>query len=183
MYGGRFPPFGHAEVFASPPLTFFDREGRVIDLRMYGDGPVDDECEALVDLYLDFDPRHRSLGLPPISEEKIRYWQDRLLEGLCVLAWHEETLAGQATLLETGPEECELVVFLHQAYHGAGIGTRLLEALLSSGREAGVRRVWLVVERNNRAAVNLYYDVGFVIADHYGADVEMEVTIQSLAEL
>lgn len=178
MYGGRFPPLGHSDVVGAPPVSFSDRKGRNIDIREFGDGPVDDEFEALVGMYLDYDPRHRSLGLPPRSERKIRQWQDRLLEGFCVLAWHDETLAGQATLVETGPEECELVIFLHQTYHGAGIGTRLLEALLSYGREAGVRRVWLVVERNNRAAVNLYFDVGFVIDEYCGADVEMEVTIE-----
>ena len=177
MYGGHFPPFGHAEVVASPPLSFFDAEDREISIRLFDDGPVEDEYEALVELYLDYDPSHRSLGLPPRSESAIRRWQDVLLAGHCVLAWHDDELVGQASLVETGEDECELIVFLHQDYHGAGIGTRLMEALLSHARDQGITRVWLLVERENRPAVNLYTDVGFIVSEDAGPDVEMAVTI------
>lgn len=176
MYRGHFPPLGQDTLVEPPPYTFVDHEGREIDVRVYGDGPVEDEYEALVRMYCEFDPTDRTLGIPPTDEERIRQWQDVILQGLCVLAWHGERVAGQAVLVEDG--ECwELAIFLHQDYHGAGIGTRLTEVLLSYGREQGVEDVWLLVERDNRPAINLYNDVGFAVTDDRGYDIEMALTM------
>lgn len=184
MYKGHFPPLSQAAMLRSPPFSFVDDEGREIDVRAYGDGPVQDEYEAIVAMYLDYDPDYRTLGIPPAGESRIRQWQDKILVGHCVLAWHGERVVGQAVLVadgaaesETAPETCELAIFLHQDYHGAGIGTHLTEGLLTYGREHGVEEVWLLVERENRPAVNLYNDVGFVVADRHGYDVEMVLTL------
>ena len=176
MYKGHFPPLGQDAMVEVPPFTFLDHEGREINVSVYGDGPVEDELEAIVRMYRDFAPAHRTLGIPPTDEDRIRAWQDAILRGLCVLAWHGEHVAGQAVLVEDG-ERWELAIFLHQDYHGAGIGTRLTEALLSYGRERGVHDVWLLVERENRPAVNLYNDVGFAVTDSQGYDVEMALTM------
>lgn len=126
-------------------------------------------------MYLDFDPSQRSLGLPPIRERRIREWLDVLLDGDNVLAWDRDKVIGQAVLVDSGEQECELAIFLHQDYHGAGIGTQLTETLLSYGKTRGIRRVWLVVERSNSPAVALYHDVGFTLARSLGHDVEMEI--------
>lgn len=172
----QFPPVEHDHVvFAPPPQTFTDVTGRQIDLRVYGDGPIETEEEALVEMYLDFDVEHRSLGLPPIGEARIRKWLAVLFEGLNVLAWDGERVVGQASLVESGDREYELAIFVHQAYHGTGIGTHLTEALLRHGQQEGARRVWLLVERDNTLAVNLYNDVGFAVCSAHGYDVEMEI--------
>jgi ribosomal protein S18 acetylase RimI-like enzyme len=180
MYQGHFPPLGHLEVVEPPPIRFQDQVGRVIDLRVYGDGPVDQEYEAVVGMYRTFDPAHRALGIPPLEEPDIRAWQDTMLSGFCVLAWHGDRVAGQAVLVEDphgGGHE--LAIFLHQDYHGAGIGTRLTEALLSYGREQGVERVWLLVEGTNRPAVQLYRDVGFAVASRSGPEIEMSLAMSA----
>lgn len=175
MYEGHFPPLGQLAVVEPPPITVFDDEEREIRLRVYGDGPVADEFEAIVEMYRTFDPRHRTLGLPPLTEPDIRAWQEAILDGYCVLAWHGERVVGQAVLVADGEENHELAIFLHQDYHGAGIGTRLTEALLSYGREQGVDRVWLLVEGTNRPAVSLYRDVGFAVSGRFGPEVEMSL--------
>ncbi|WP_255198730.1 GNAT family N-acetyltransferase [Halorarius litoreus] len=177
MYQGHFPPLGELAVVEPPPITFFDREGREIRLRTYGSGPVEPELEAIVDMYRTFDPRHRAFGLPPLTEADVRAWQEVILEGHCVLAWHGERVVGQAVLVADREGNHELAIFLHQDYHGAGIGTRLTEALLSYGRERGVDQVWLVVEGTNRPAVSLYRDVGFAVSDRFGSEVEMSLAM------
>jgi ribosomal protein S18 acetylase RimI-like enzyme len=68
-----------------------------------------------------------------------------------------------------------MAIFLDQEYHGAGIGTRLTETILSYGQQRGLRRVWLLVERNNLPAVSLYQHVGFTLSKALGYDVEMEI--------
>lgn len=180
MYGGHFPPLGHPEMVEAPPIRFFDREGREIELRAV-EQPSEEIYEALLEMYLDFDSEFRTLGIPPIGEERLREWQEALLAGHCVLAWHADHVVGQGVLVpdpSTDPPSHELAVFVHQDYHGARIGTRLVEALLSHGRERGVERVWLLVERNNPAAVALYRRVGFVVTGSHGADVEMGLSME-----
>lgn len=165
MYTGQFPEPAVERTGDLPPVTFEDDEGREIALRAFGDGPVEDEYEALVDLYLDFDPSERSLGIPPVREPKIRTWLDQILSDYCVVAWHGERAIGQAVLIEDDCGNHELAIFIHQDYHGAGIGTQLIETLLGYGRRQGVEAVWLLVERENRPARHLYEDVGFTVAE------------------
>lgn len=70
----------------------------------------------------------------------------------------------------------ELAIFIHQDYHGAGVGSHLLPATLTYGKQRGVEHVWLLVERGNRLAVNLYNDVGFTVINE-GYDIEMALTL------
>lgn len=177
MYKGHFPRLGATVELRPPPFSFTDAAGREIAIRTYGSTEGVDEYEALVDLYLAFDPRHRSLGIPPGDERRIREWLDVLLAGHCVLAWHEGRPIGQAVLVEDEGTSYELAIFVHQDYHGAGVGSHLLPATLTYGRQQGVEDVWLLVERGNRLAVDLYNDVGFAVVDDEGYDVRMALTL------
>lgn len=176
MYRGHFPPLGEYHRLREPPLTVHDREDRRIDLRPYGDGPVDDERAALVAMYRDYDPEDRTLGIPPVTPERIDEWQDHILAGHCVVAWHGDRAVGQAVLVPDDGEY-EFAIFLDSAYQGAGIGTHLTEAMLSHGRARGVEDVWLLVERDNRPAISLYRDVGFVVTEDTGYDIEMALSV------
>lgn len=177
MYRGHFPPLGERYRVREPPLSFADREGRWLDLQPYGEGPVVDERAALLDLYLGYDPDSRTLGIPPVTPERIEEWQDAMLAGHCVLAWHGDRLAGQAVLVPDDDGSHEFAIFLDEDYRGAGIGTRLTEAMLSHGRASGVGDVWLLVERDNRPAVRLYRTVGFVVTEDTGYDIEMALSM------
>ncbi|WP_276259135.1 GNAT family N-acetyltransferase [Haloglomus litoreum] len=177
VYRGHFPPLDERYRVREPPQTIEDGEGRQIDIRAYGDGPVADERAALVELYLDYDPDDRTLGIPPVTPERIGKWQDAMLAGYCVLAWHGDRPVGQAVLVPDGDEGYEFAIFLDGEYQGAGIGTRLTEAVLSHGRAHGVEDVWLLVERDNRPAVRLYRTVGFVVIEDTGYDIEMGLSM------
>lgn len=144
---------------------------------MYGTTPDVDEYRALVDLFVEYDPAHRSLGVPPAGERHVRRWLDVVLEGHCVLAWHDGRPIGMAVLVHDEGARYELAIFVHQDYLGAGIGTELLPATLSYGKQQDVEHVWLLVERGNRLAVNLYNDVGFAVVDDEGYDIEMALTL------
>ena len=178
--------------FPSPPRSFTDTEGREIRLRAYGErddpagagvrgrGTGEDarnrEFEALVEMYADFDPADRAQGIPPVGEERIRSWLDVLLDGHNVVAWDGDRAVGHATLV---PDEdaYELAIFVHQDYQGAGIGTRLIRTLLGHGRDRGVEKVWLTVERWNNAAVALYRKVGFETCDAESFELEMAIRL------
>jgi GNAT superfamily N-acetyltransferase len=173
----RTYPDEAAGEFEVPPVAFEDREGRDIEIRPY-DGS-ETEREGLVEMYCAFDPADRAQGIPPSKEERVREWLSNILAGEClnVVAWHGDTAAGHATLVPDS-DDCELAIFVLQAYQRAGIGKRLMHALLGYGRDEGVERVWLTVERWNRPAVGLYKEVGFETSDAESFEHEMTIRLR-----
>jgi len=163
MVGERIYPESVAAEFPRPPVSFTDAEGKPIEVRAYEQDPpesaagvdADDPAfESLVEMYVAFDPADRAQGVPPVGETRIRDWLGTLLarEGFDVLAWHDDAVAGHGTLVPDSGATYELAIFVHQDYQGAGIGTRLIEALLGHGQAHGAEYVWLTVERWNRPA-------------------------------
>ncbi|MFB6136405.1 MAG: N-acetyltransferase family protein [Halobacteriaceae archaeon] len=155
----------------SPPFEFTDGEGRAVVVAEY-----DGEFDALVEMYVAFDDEGRAQGVPPRSAARVRSWlADVLAEGHHVVAAHGGRVVGHAMLLPC-PTSHELAVFVDAAYRLAGIGSALVRALLDCARRCGVDRVWLVVDRNNRVAVNLYESVGFEVTAP-GLEREMELEL------
>lgn len=150
-----------ADEFPRPPQEFEDRDGRDVDIRRYD---PDRDRSDLELMYERFDPAERAQGIPPVGAERIADWLDAITgpEAVNVVARHDGDVVGHATLVPDDPEAtAELAIFVHQAYQGAGVGGRLIEALLGAGQAAGVERVWLSVERWNGPAISLYESVGF----------------------
>ena len=171
-------PDAVADQFPPPPTAFTDREDREIEIRPYeGD---DAAREALVEMYDAFDPSDRAQGIPPGGEKRIREWLDAILGSDCynVVAWCGDDAAGHATLVPDG-DAYELAIFVHQEYQRAGIGTRLIRGLLGYGQANGVRKVWLTVERWNRAAVSLYKKIGFETSDAESFELEMGLRLRA----
>jgi GNAT superfamily N-acetyltransferase len=171
-------PDAVADEFPPPPIAFTDREDREIEIRPYeGD---DAAHEALVEMYDTFDPADRAQGIPPGGEERIREWLEAILPGDCynVIAWCGDEAAGHATLVPDG-DAYELAIFVHQKYQRAGIGTHLIRGLLGHGQANGVAKVWLTVERWNRAAVSLYKKIGFETSDAESFELEMGLRLHA----
>lgn len=163
-----------AGPFDVPPMAFEDREGRDIEIRVY----EPEEFEALCEMYVSFDPADRAQGIPPAREERVRSWLDVIVEGgQDVIAAEGERVVGHATLVPDGDEGTELAIFVHQEYQGAGIGSRLIRALLGHGQREGAEKVWLTVERWNHPAVNLYEAVGFEASSVESFELEMTLRL------
>lgn len=186
MSAPRRYPDEPAGPFESPPRRFVDRAGREIAVRRFGRhrSAVDGEREALVGMYTAFDPADRAQGIPPSDESAIRDWLDQLLVdgAVNVLAWDGQEVAGHALLVPDESDAHELAVFVHQRYQGAGIGTRLVRALLGAGAADGIERVWLTVERWNDPAIALYRGVGFETTDAGSFDLEMALRLGTPAD-
>jgi ribosomal protein S18 acetylase RimI-like enzyme len=161
-------PDDEADSFPEPPVSFDDKEGRLVEIRPY----EDEDFDAVVEMYADFDPADRAQGIPPATESRVRDWLENLLDGLNVVAWDGDRAVGHATLV---PDEdaSELAIFVHQDYQRAGIGSEPIRALLGYGQADGVEKVWLTVERWNHAAVNLYESVGFETTGTESFEIEM----------
>lgn len=157
---------------SDPPRSFVDREGHTIAIRFHGEHLERDEFEPLVSLYGAFHPADRIYDLPPSGGDRIRAWLGRLLRGVNVLAWHDDAVAGHATLVET-PTGFELMAFVHRAYQHAGIGRRLVATLVEYGRRNGIEEIGLVVDRRHRTAVGLFRRAGFEPVNARGSALEM----------
>ncbi len=137
---------------------FTDRKGREIVLRLY------DPCweEALYEMYRTYDPTQQAQGIPPLHPVRLREWLGMLLrEGINLLATCGDRVAAHAVLMPDQPGAYELAIFVHQDFQNAGIGSRLLAALVAHARDQGVEEIWLSVEAWNHRAIRLYRKVGF----------------------
>jgi GNAT superfamily N-acetyltransferase len=76
-----------------------------------------------------------------------------------LLAWTGEVLVGVATYVVDG-EACELLT-LHARQRFTGVGTALVEAVVTAAREAGSRRLWVVTTNDNVDALRFYQRRGF----------------------
>lgn len=164
-------PDDTAGEFPEPPRTVTDAEGRQI---RYREGDADDR-EALVEMYLAFDPEDRAQGIPPGNESDIREWLDTVTAAECrtVVALHDGDVVGHGMLVPDHEGDFELALFVLRDYQGAGIGTELLRTLLGLGRATGVERVWLSVERWNDPAIAVYRKVGFERTGDGNFELEM----------
>lgn len=159
--------------FPVPPVEFRDDEGRHVAVHTVGASDFD----ALAAMYDDFGPESRAQRIPPADDRRRNDWLETLLsDGWDVAAYHEGAPVGHATLVPIDDAAAELAIFVAPGYQLAGIGSRLLRALLGHGRAHGVERVWLTVARTNRVALNLYRSVGFEAVGG-GAEREMEIDL------
>lgn len=159
------------DSFPAPPRSIEDDEGRSIELR---EG-TEADFEAIVTMYVAFDPADRAQGIPPSQEDGIRDWLETIQSAgsLTVVAERDDQVVGHGMLVPDGEGAFELALFVLQDYQGVGIGTALLRTLLGLGDERDVERVWLSVERWNEAAIHVYKKVGFERTGSASYELEM----------
>lgn len=169
---------------------FVDKEGTAVSVRPYE--PAD--RAGLETMYEEFDSAFCAQGVPPVSPVRRANWLEMLLEdGVHFVAALEgaETAAGNPTgrivghslyTPRTHPEP-ELAVFVHQAFHGRGIGTELCRRLIATAAERGHEAIVLDVERRNVAAVSLYRKLGFETAGDYRRELHMRLALSGTDEM
>lgn len=77
---------------------------------------------------------------------------------VCVRTWERPN---EALLLSMG---------IRPGWRGRGLGQRFVKGVLDRLRSRGIRSVTLLVEADNRRAIRVYADVGFVAAEERTAD-------------
>jgi len=100
-------------------------------------------------------------------------------KGLSLVAVHDGRIVGIAGIhtpsLPRARGIGNMMIYLHQDFHGVGLGTAMTERLLTLVRNEGLHRIGLEVVEDNNAAVRLYRKLGFKIEGtlrdaYYGAD-------------
>lgn len=109
-----------------------------------------------------------------------RVWRPAELPGFA--AFDGERCAGLVTY-ELDGEACEIVT-IDALEEDAGIGTALLEAVVSAARQAGCKRIQLLTTNNNLRALAFYQKRGFrLVALVPGAIDEERKRKPSIAEI
>ncbi|TFG29278.1 N-acetyltransferase [Candidatus Thorarchaeota archaeon] len=135
--------------------------------------------DRLVHLFSTMSDKALEWGMPPYSEITIDRWLSNLERLIPLVALFQDRIVGYAAIFkhvhfrERGV--ADLGIYLHQDFHGVGLGTVMSETLLSIAEEQGLHRICLHVVEDNRAAVSLYRKLGFVVEGtmrdaYYGAD-------------
>ncbi|EMA08612.1 GNAT family N-acetyltransferase [Haloferax denitrificans] len=136
--------------------------------------------DALAEMYRDYDPAARSMGLPPADEAHIAAWLSNLVErGRNFVAVADEGIVGHAAYVASDDPEPELAVFVHQDSHDRGIGTELCRHALADAADADREALVLHVAPENQRAVHVYRELGFEAVPAPSADTKMRLDLGS----
>lgn len=142
------------------PFIFKDKSGREIVIRSY----EKKDREALVEMYENYYPEDRSLGLPPVGRMAIENWIGYLEErGFSIVAEHAGKIVGHLAIVEDekNPGVVDLAIYLAREYQNHGIGTQMVRAIINYAKKKGYKKITLVTDRLNWRAIRVYRKCGF----------------------
>ncbi len=130
----------------------------------------------------------RYFRIEPKEEPVLADPQKTILDqgGRVFFATANERCVGCCALVRTTDKEFEVAkMAVEPLYQGAGIGRRLLQAVIEEGRSAGAHRLYLETNHILTTAIHLYEALGFkhidpdrVVPSPYArADVYMELIL------
>ena len=151
------------------------KDGRVVTLRLLEISDAD----RLLDMFSTMSDKALEWGMPPYTRETIDRWLSNIENLIPLIAVFNEKIVGYAAVFKhTHSRErgvSDIGIYLHQDFHGVGLGTAMTETILPIAKHQGLHRIGLHVVEDNVAAVKLYQKIGFVIEGtirdaYYGAD-------------
>ena len=137
--------------------TFTLNDGREVHLR-----PLQpSDKEQLIQLYGSMsDTALRWTKAPTLEEiEQIIQFPDYYIS---MVTEHDDRVIGHGEVKKDSEKRNgELNIHLHQDYHGVGLGTVMMIALMSDATDQDLHRINLQVAAENRKAVRLFRRFGF----------------------
>ncbi len=102
-------------------------------------------------------------------------------QGLYLLAYQDEELAGGVGLRAFAPGICEMKrLFVHADFRGSGIGRKLCLAIIEAAKKFQYQQMRLDTLERLGAAVRLYEDLGFYQIEGYRFNPESGVRYMEL---
>jgi putative acetyltransferase len=139
------------------------KDGREVTLRLL----KPDDKEQLLGMFTRLSEDALMWSNPPYDEEKINRWMNSAETGLSIVAVFDNDMVGIAAVhAHTRPREKGtggMVIYIHQDFHGVGLGAAMTKNLLSMAERKGLHRIGLWVIEDNEAAVGLYKKFGFKV--------------------
>lgn len=154
---------------------FFDKRGEPVLV----EPDAEPHLEELVEMYVAYPERHRSMGVPPVVREGVVDWLERLLDcGYNVVATHEGQVVGHAAYSPASSLEPQFVVFVDPAYHDRGIGSELCRQVIAYAADAGHEALVLDVDASNERAIHVYRRMGFETVERNPTDRRMRLSFE-----
>ncbi len=134
---------------------------------------------SLIHMYDTYNPLGSVQGLPPLDKDKRHQWvEDMICRGTNLLALHENSVIGQASLFAMPVNWAEYFIFIHQDFQRQGIGTAITSYVIDWARQEDLSTIWLTVERKNYVAIALCRKAGFKRIGSSGSELEMVLTLR-----
>ena len=125
-----------------------------------------DDFDDMLGMFQTLSEEALRFGLPPYDRPRLERWVTGLGGGILLLAITQAKVVGVAMVFGRGLPGLrgvgEFVIYLHQDYHGQGLGTFLTKEILKEAKSRGFHRVGLEVVADNAAAVKAYERAGFL---------------------
>ncbi len=158
------------------------RDGREVTIRPL----TREDAPRLLDMFSTMSNQALQWGMPPYARDVVDRWMDNFDRLIPLVAVSEERIVGYVMIYkQPHPRRmgvADMGMYVHQDFHGVGLGTLLAEHALVVAEEQGLHRVFLEVVEDNLPAVALYKKVGLriegrLIDSYYGADGRYHSTL------
>lgn len=138
-------------------------DGRHIVLRQFR---IEDK-DRLVRMYASLSNEALRWGLPPYTQERIERWFGNLQNRIAMVALEGDRIVGHAQISKLAHPRrrgtADVLIYLHQDFHGVGLGSAMLARLLELARRDGLHRLNVNVIAENSASVRLFEKFGFKV--------------------
>ena len=141
------------------PHAFIDKRGEPMLIWLLTAA----QRQALVEMYMAYQPRNSFSGLPPLNDEVCHRWATGIVrDGISLVAMSLEAgLAAHGALFPIDEEACDMLVVVWPRHQMIGIGTELTHCLIQLAHELGFSSIKLNVEAHNHVARHVYEKCGF----------------------
>jgi len=138
-------------------------DGRSVPVRLLR---LEDQGK-LVKMYASLSSEALRWAMPPYTQETIERWLGNLQNLIAIVALDGDRIVGHAQITKfVRPRRmrtADLLIYLHQDFHGVGLGSAMMMRLLELARRDGLHRLNVDVMAENKAAVRLYEKFGFKV--------------------
>jgi RimJ/RimL family protein N-acetyltransferase len=140
------------------------KDGRSVLIREFR---IEDK-ENFIEMYESLSAEAVRWGMPPYNRERLeRGWLSNLQNLISIVAFYNGKIVGHAQIFKFPHSRLkgtgDLVIYLHQDFHGVGLGTAMLSKLIEWAKKERLHKIGLTVVAENKPAINLYKNFGFKI--------------------
>lgn len=151
------------------------KDGREVVIRLL----TRDDKDQLVEMFASMSEEALQWSMAPYSEKLIERWLNSFEHLIPLVAEFHDRIIGYSAIFKTPHPRmkgiADIGCYLHQDFHGVGLGTAMTKYLLDLGKNHNIHRLSLTVVEENTASIQLYKKFGFEIEGtkcdaYYGND-------------
>jgi len=143
-------------------MDFRLKDGRLVTVRSFRT----EDFEGMLAMFQSLSSEALRFGVPPYDRVRLERWISGLEGGVLLLAFDGRKVVGVAMIYGRGRTRFrgigEFVTYVHQDYHGKGLGTFLAKTILQEAKGKGFHRITLEVVADNTGAIKAYERAGFL---------------------